>query len=66
MVDVRSIIYSYLYIVLTSNKDLNSYLFAPEMIVKHSICKDYMKENKIPEKSMEEAVKRGVGYLLAN
>ena len=66
MVDVRSIIYSYLYIVLTSNKDLNSYLFTPEMILKHSICKDYIHENKISEKSMDQALRKAIAYLLAN
>ncbi len=43
MVDIRSIIFSYTYIVLKNNKDLNSLLFALLMIKQHSVCKDYMK-----------------------
>jgi hypothetical protein len=66
MVDIRSIIFSYTYIVLKNNKDLNSLLFAVLMVKQHSVCKDYMKDNQIPDKSMEDGLKRGIAYLLAN
>jgi hypothetical protein len=43
MVDIRSIIFSYTYIVLKNNKDLNSLLFAMLMIKQHYVSKDYAK-----------------------
>jgi hypothetical protein len=66
MVDIRSIIFSYTYTVLQNNKDLKSFLFAVQMIKQHSVCKQYANEKKIINKSMEEGLKRGLAYLVAN
>lgn len=39
MVDIRSLVLSYLYIVFTSNNDINSYVFFPAMVLKHHLSK---------------------------
>lgn len=44
MIDIRSLILSYLYIVLISNGDINSYLFNPISVFNHRISKEYAKD----------------------
>ena len=48
MVDIRSLILSYMYIVLSNNQDINSYLFNPMSVVNHRISQEYAKDKEIP------------------
>jgi hypothetical protein len=52
-----------MYIVLSNNQDINSYLFNPLSVVNHRISQEYAKDKEIPEKSLEEAIRRGLKYL---